>query len=458
MVPKNLIAVDFLAGHELSPPPQGQKVQVSHVSALLTAFKQSFPEFKAKDGRSFRAADVVEVEPSGLKLFTEAGILRVKFSELPEKIKSALGYDALKAAEFDTERRVMQEAESLRRTQEVNAASIVETYRSDVRLSLRQNVGKGWICSAEVLDGQALNDSKKVVVGMIQRIMVFGLPMYGSMPSHMQESKRWIGRVYRVGNFKSVDAASGVATMITACHVDRATAVRWLAKNGVETNYGANGDAEIAEASGGVSTGTGFAISVDGFIATAAHVIEKADVIEVSVAGSTKEAVAVAVDKGNDLAILKIEDVKLVPLRIERTSLIKVGADLFCVGFPLVDKLGVNAKLTKGQMNALSGIKDDPAMFQMSVQIQPGNSGGPVCNSFGEVIGVVSRTGSTISGAIGAGGAVPQNVNFAMKTEALLNLAATLPALKLATGVGLGKGTPEERVMASTYIISVTSK
>ena len=458
MVPKKIVASDFLADHELSPLPQSSVVSPNPTSALLASFKQSFVEFKTKDGRAFRSAEVIEVEPSGLKLLTGTGIQRVKFSDLPEKIKSALGYDAVKAAEFDATRQAQQQEELQRRAKEANAASIVETFRSDVRLSLLQNVGRGWICRAEVLDTDELSESRQRVISEIQRIMVFGLPMFGSMPSHMQESKRWTGRLYRVGNFKSTDAASSNSTIITAAHIDRSTAVRWLAKNGVGTDYGANGDVAITKVSGGVSTGSGFAITADGFLATAAHVIENADDIQVTVAGATKSAVTVAVDETRDLAILKIEEVTLTPLRIEPTSQVKVGADLFCVGYPLVDKLGVNAKLTKGQLNAQTGLKDDQSMFQMSVQIQPGNSGGPVCNSFGEVVGVVSRTGSTIAGAVGAGGAVPQNVNFAMKTDALLSLAASVPAITLATGVGFGKGSAEERVMASTYLITVTSK
>jgi hypothetical protein len=78
-----------------------------------------------------------------------------------------------------------------------------------------------------------------------------------------------------------------------------------------------------------------------------------------------------------------------------------------------------------------------------------------VCDAQGKVIGIVSKTGSTIAGARGTAGAVPQNVNFASKSDLMIELAKTVPELKLPGAVGAGSS-PEERVLDSSFLITVT--
>ena len=93
---------------------------------------------------------------------------------------------------------------------------------------------------------------------------------------------------------------------------------------------------------------------------------------------------------------------------------------------------GYSPKLTKGIINSLSGVKDDPRNFQISVPLQPGNSGGPLVDQYGNVVGVVVARLSALK-LLRETGALPQNVNYAVKVsyataflEALPNVANKL--------------------------------
>jgi serine protease Do len=92
------------------------------------------------------------------------------------------------------------------------------------------------------------------------------------------------------------------------------------------------------------------------------------------------------------------------------------GVGVFTVGFPQTSVQGFLPKLTKGSINSLAGIKDDPRNFQISVPIQPGNSGGPLVNEYGNVVGVVVARLNAIK-LLKETGSLPQNVNYAVKSS-----------------------------------------
>jgi S1-C subfamily serine protease len=82
---------------------------------------------------------------------------------------------------------------------------------------------------------------------------------------------------------------------------------------------------------------------------------------------------------------------------------------------------GVEPKYTDGKISSLSGMRDDPSEYQISVPVQPGNSGGPLCDINGEVVGIVVARLSDVA-ALRESGAVPQNVNYAVKAKHALQL------------------------------------
>ena len=170
-------------------------------------------------------------------------------------------------------------------------------------------------------------------------------------------------------------------------------------------------------------SGTGFLISGDELVVTNHHVIDGANTIEVHQGRVIYLATVVARDAANDLAVLKTE-MKGKPLRLASARAIMRGDEVLTLGYPLVGLEGESQKATFGRINATSGIQDDARYPQIDVPIQPGNSGGPLLNGRGEVVGVVS---SSLSGeaVLRSSGRLPQNVNYAVKAD---YIAVMIPA------------------------------
>lgn len=165
-------------------------------------------------------------------------------------------------------------------------------------------------------------------------------------------------------------------------------------------------------------SGTGFALK-NGYIVTNYHVIDGAKSITVQgVKGSfsTKyEATVIGSDKNNDLALLRITDTNFpgfgaIPYSISSSSS-EVGEDIYVLGYPLTSTMGDEIKLTTGVISSKTGFQGDVSLYQISAPIQPGNSGGPLFDKKGNVIGVVS-----------AKHAGAENVGYAVKSMYLRNL------------------------------------
>lgn len=155
----------------------------------------------------------------------------------------------------------------------------------------------------------------------------------------------------------------------------------------------------------GPNSGTCFAIAKNGYLITNYHVVEGAT--EITVKGidgdlSTKYgATLVSADKSNDLALLKIGNKNVVfdsiPFAI-RSSGVAQGERIYAFGYPLTKAMGNEIKLTDGIISARSGVEGDISKFQVSAAVQPGNSGGPLIDEQGNVIGVIYAK-STIADA-----------------------------------------------------------
>lgn len=162
-------------------------------------------------------------------------------------------------------------------------------------------------------------------------------------------------------------------------------------------------------------TGTGYAINND-CIVTNNHVIEDAkNIIVKGIKGNFDigyKAEVLATDKSNDIAILKIIDSNFkgfgnIPYNID-SRMADVGEDLFVLGYPLTNELGSEIKLTNGIISSRTGYQGNVTTYQISAPVQPGNSGGPMFDKKGNVIGIV------VAGVPGA-----ENVGYAIKTSYL---------------------------------------
>ena len=165
-------------------------------------------------------------------------------------------------------------------------------------------------------------------------------------------------------------------------------------------------------------SGTGFALK-SGYVVTNYHVIENAKSISIQgVNGDFAkryEATIVATDKYNDLALLQIIDNSFkgfgtIPYSV-KTTVSEVGEDIFVLGYPLTSTMGDEIKLTTGVISSKTGYQGDVSLYQISAPIQPGNSGGPLFDNKGNLVGIVN---AKHKGA--------ENVGYAIKTSYLKNL------------------------------------
>lgn len=167
------------------------------------------------------------------------------------------------------------------------------------------------------------------------------------------------------------------------------------------------------------NSGTGFAIGAAGLIVTNQHVIQGAQVIKVrGVNGDFSKvyhAKPLLVDANNDLAIIKIVDLSFtglgaIPYKVKsKTS--QVGENIYVLGYPLRSSMGDELKLTNGIISSKTGFQGDVTSYQISAPIQPGNSGGPLFDKEGNLIGIIN---AKHSGA--------ENATYAVKSSFLLNM------------------------------------
>jgi S1-C subfamily serine protease len=203
------------------------------------------------------------------------------------------------------------------------------------------------------------------------------------------------------------------------------------------------------------ATGTGFFVTKDGYMVTAYHVIEDAKRIVIKTKMLALAAAVVKVDRTNDLALLKVVGAyppaaqtnrnryeistaqimpvasRFHPLPVVNPMNMALGDSISTLGFPNLQLQGAAPKFTRGEINSLTGLKDDLHYFQISAQIQPGNSGGPLFDQFGNVVGIVQLTLNDLTQLLRTG-SVPQNVNYALKSSYVLGFLKTVPAVMLA--------------------------
>ncbi|MFN4881053.1 MAG: S1C family serine protease [Bacteroidota bacterium] len=203
-------------------------------------------------------------------------------------------------------------------------------------------------------------------------------------------------------------------------------------------------------------SGTGWAIASNGYIATNYHVTEGATSIKVrGINGDFSKSYSAKViieDKNNDLAIIKIEDVGFtslgtIPYTISnRTS--DVGSSIFVLGYPLRATMGDEVKLTNGIISSKSGFQGDVTSYQISAPVQPGNSGGPLFDDKGNIIGIINAK---------HGGA--ENASYAIKASYLMNLIDLMPSPPKLQTISTVNGKPlteQVKVLKKfTYIIEI---
>ncbi len=175
---------------------------------------------------------------------------------------------------------------------------------------------------------------------------------------------------------------------------------------------------------------TCFVVRPDGYLLTAHHAVDGARELRVRLAdGRVLGATVERVDVDHDLAVLRVDAEGLDYLALGDPDEIRHGTRIFTIGFPAVTLLGREPKFAEGAVSSLGRAPAGYAM-QLSLPVLPGNSGGPVLDLEGRVLGVLTRT-ATPQSFLSATGVLPQDVSFATRVEFALPLfdaAAAPPA------------------------------
>jgi TPR repeat protein/S1-C subfamily serine protease len=168
------------------------------------------------------------------------------------------------------------------------------------------------------------------------------------------------------------------------------------------------------------ASGSGTIVSTQGIVLTAAHVVSGATSIKILSVHGLKNATVLRVDDANDIAILKLETGNYEALPIEPSKNVRLGQAVATIGFPNIEIQGFSPKVTRGEISSLNGAEDDPRSWQISVPVQPGNSGGPLLDENGNLVGIVESKLSME--AARATNDIPQNVSYAIKSTYALAL------------------------------------
>jgi S1-C subfamily serine protease len=167
-------------------------------------------------------------------------------------------------------------------------------------------------------------------------------------------------------------------------------------------------------------SGTGFVVSANGHIVTNNHVIDGCSDLKGNLTGEAAMVLrVVSSDANNDLALLQAPSTATFKefARIRDRS-IRSGDSVVAIGFPFHGLLTSDFTVTTGIVSSLSGMRNDSRFLQISAPVQPGNSGGPLFDTTGQIVGVVTGKLDGLRIAVATGN-IPENINFAIKTGAL---------------------------------------
>lgn len=164
---------------------------------------------------------------------------------------------------------------------------------------------------------------------------------------------------------------------------------------------------------------TGFFVTNNGYFVTNHHVVQGASRIFITTAaGERVPARVIKENKDIDIVLAKAE-VHGQPVSWGTKKNVDKGDGILTLGYPLLVIQGPEQKATFGRINSYSGIRGDPAVYQIDVPVQPGNSGGPLISENGVVIGVIKATFNQMA-ALETMGTLTQNINYAVKSDQVL--------------------------------------
>ncbi|HEV2674855.1 MAG TPA: trypsin-like peptidase domain-containing protein [Aliidongia sp.] len=201
----------------------------------------------------------------------------------------------------------------------------------------------------------------------------------------------------------------------------------------------------------GSGSGSGFIFNTAGEVLTNNHVVDRCTSIRTRLAnGEPTAATLIVTDKIGDLAVLR-PAVRLGEPVALRDKAARQGETVIVAGFPLSGLLTTDMNISEGIVSALSGLADSARQIQISAPIQSGNSGGPVFDADGAVVGVVQSALNTA--ALAAAGTIAQNANFAIKASSVREFLDAKAIPYETTAAGKTHGRVPEHARRSTVFI-----
>tara|TARA_B100002019_G_C21215742_1_gene571907 strand:- start:127 stop:1278 length:1152 start_codon:yes stop_codon:yes gene_type:complete len=165
-----------------------------------------------------------------------------------------------------------------------------------------------------------------------------------------------------------------------------------------------------------ISSGSGFFVNKDGYLVSNYHVVEMCQYVGASIEGDLLNVKVIASDITNDLIVGKVEDLsnnRFLPISSDGAFL---GDNVIAAGFPLAGTLSDNLKVTRGIVSSMSGLNNNYSEYQIDAAVQSGNSGGPLIDGSGNVVGVVVSQLNKYA-ILQQQEIIPENVNFAVKSQ-----------------------------------------
>ena len=213
---------------------------------------------------------------------------------------------------------------------------------------------------------------------------------------------------------------------------------------------GTDGDGKAAKEP--ESFGSAFVIREDGQFVTNAHVVRECGRVEIPGLGPV---VIKNQDDELDLAVLSVPGVfGLTPAPLADDDAV-LAEDVFAFGFPLPNTLGASLGFSRGSVSSMVGLRSEKRQFRMTAPVQPGNSGGPLLDNEGRVIGIVTSKLNAMRIATETGD-IPQGMNFAIKASTLRDyLVRTKLGVTLVTRKRQPQMTPEIAKLASRFTYQV---
>jgi V8-like Glu-specific endopeptidase len=201
-------------------------------------------------------------------------------------------------------------------------------------------------------------------------------------------------------------------------------------------------------------TGTGFVVHPDGFLLTCAHVVDygQAKSVTVTLDGKTYPASVLQCDNTHDLALIQIQEQQLPTLSLANSNAVRLGEEIRALGYPMPGVVGGDIKMTRG---TIAGVPTLYARkyFQIDAPVNVGNSGGPIVNEQGKVVGIVNAK-LTSPGVEGVGYAVPVNYARAL----LRNEFIELPPIAKSSAKLDGPMLAERVTPSVALLISITEE